>query len=132
MTRAILLSPLLVGHPCPLKFGHVHRRFGPSYSVTGRSCVRRVIFDGFPAGNLEFVAVKPVRNMFILVFGAMAVTKPYKFIRAGAMSVTKPYKFIGFGAIAVTKTYKFIGFVAMISADRQPPRMKRGVSSPPG
>ena len=32
-------------------------------------------------------------------FGAMDVTKPYKFIGFGAMGVTKPYKFIGFGAI---------------------------------
>ena len=30
--------------------------------------------------------------------GAMAVTKPYKFIGFGVMAVTKPYKFIGFGA----------------------------------
>ncbi len=32
-------------------------------------------------------------------FGAMDVTKPYKFIGFGAMDVTKPYKFIGFGAM---------------------------------
>ncbi len=31
-------------------------------------------------------------------FGAMDVTKPYKFIGFGAMDVTKPYKFIGLGA----------------------------------
>ncbi len=45
-------------------------------------------------------------------FGAMDVTKPYRFIRFGAMDVTKPYTFIGFGAMDVTKPYKFIGFVA--------------------
>ncbi len=40
-------------------------------------------------------------------FGALAITKPYKFIGFGAIAITKPYKFIGFGAIAITKPYKF-------------------------
>ncbi len=39
--------------------------------------------------------------MNFIGFGAMEVTKPYKFIRFGAMGVTKPYEFIGF----VTKPY---------------------------
>ncbi len=43
--------------------------------------------------------------------GALAVTKPYKFIGFGAMDVTKPYEFIGFGAMDATNTYKFIVFV---------------------
>jgi hypothetical protein len=29
---------------------------------------------------------------------------------SGAIAITKPYKFIGFGAIAITKPYKSIGF----------------------
>ncbi len=33
-------------------------------------------------------------------FGAMDVTKPYKFIGFGAIDVTKPNKLIGFGAIS--------------------------------
>ncbi len=31
-------------------------------------------------------------------FGAMDVTKPYKFIGFGAMDVTNPYEIMGFGA----------------------------------
>ncbi len=46
-------------------------------------------------------------------FGAMDVTKPYRFIKFGAMEVTKPYKFIRFGAMDVTKPSKLIKFGAM-------------------
>ena len=42
----------------------------------------------------------------------MEVTKPY-IIRFGGMDVTKPYKFIGFGGMDVTKPYTFIWFGAM-------------------
>jgi hypothetical protein len=49
----------------------------------------------------------------VRMYGAMDVTKPYRFIGFGAMDVTKPYKCIGFGAMDVTKPYKFIGFGAM-------------------
>ncbi len=37
-----------------------------------------------------------------MVFGAIAITKPYKLIGFGAIAITKPYKFIGFRAIAIT------------------------------
>ena len=48
-------------------------------------------------------------------FGAMDVTKPYQFIVFVAMCVTKPYKFTGFGAMDVTTPYKFIGGPRMSS-----------------
>ena len=35
-------------------------------------------------------------------FGAMDVTKPYKFIGFEAMAATKPYKFILFGTMDAT------------------------------
>ncbi len=41
--------------------------------------------------------------------GALAATKPYKFIGFGAITATKLYKSIGFGALAATKPYKSIG-----------------------
>ncbi len=40
-----------------------------------------------------------IAQSIILGFGAMYVTKPYKFIGFEAMDVTKPYTFIGFGAM---------------------------------
>ncbi len=55
----------------------------------------------------------PGKSLKALRFGALDVTKPYKFIGIGALGVTKPYEFIGIGAMDVTKPYEFIGIGAM-------------------
>jgi hypothetical protein len=59
-------------------------------------------------------------------FGAMNVTKPYKFIGFGAMDVTEPYKFIGFGAMDVTKPYKFTGIGASRTPNNSQPSCASG------
>ncbi len=64
--------------------------------------------------DLGFGAMDVTKPYKFRRFRTMDFTEPYKFIRCGAMDVTKPCKFIRFGAMDVTKPYIFIGFGAMI------------------
>ena len=54
---------------------------------------------GGPGRNKKYIFLKASKSQPRIAFGAMDVTKPYKFIGFGAMDVTKPYKFVRFGAM---------------------------------
>ena len=93
--RSSVPAAVSAGPPAPRPTLVISDFFRPRSEGWGPAVVGRTLFLSLADG------LDPVLRSFVR-FGAMAVTKTYKFIRFGAM-VTRPYQFIGFGAMDVTK-----------------------------